>query len=91
MEEPSCNMVGMLAHAMPAFLALLEIYIKTLSGEECEEHDKKILGIFALAWNLFTTTLPKEIVIPTCDAIAEAGLPVMTAQGNTKGQLILFK
>ncbi|KIM58076.1 hypothetical protein SCLCIDRAFT_128995, partial [Scleroderma citrinum Foug A] len=46
--------------------------------------DKKILGIFALAWNLFTTTLPKEIIIPTCDAIAEAGLPVMTAQGNTK-------
>ena len=91
MEEPLCNMVGMLAHAMPTFLALLEIYIKTLSGEEHEEHVKKILGIFALAWNLFTTTLPKEIIIPTCDAIAEAGLPVMTAQGNTEGQLILFK
>ena len=61
--------------------------IKTkLSGEEREEHDRKILGTFALSWNFLTSALPKEVIEPTHDAIAEAGLPVMASQGNVQGQ-----
>jgi len=62
---------------------------KKISGEEREEHDRKILGIFALSWNLLTTALPKEVIIPTQNAIAEANLPVMASQGDVQGQLPL--
>ncbi|KIM53276.1 hypothetical protein SCLCIDRAFT_60034, partial [Scleroderma citrinum Foug A] len=57
---------------------------KKLTGEDCEECDKRILGVFALTWNLLTSALPKEVVKLTCDAIAEADLPVMASQGNVE-------
>ncbi|KIM56736.1 hypothetical protein SCLCIDRAFT_1220175, partial [Scleroderma citrinum Foug A] len=53
-------------------------------GLEREEHDRKILGTFALSWNFLTSALPKEVIEPTHDAIAEAGLPVMASQGNVQ-------
>ena len=49
------------------------------------EHDRKILGTFALSWNFLTSALPKKVIKPTHDAIAAAGLPVMASQGNVQG------
>jgi len=59
---------------------------KKLSGEECEEHDRKILGIFALSWSFLTAALPKEVIEPTYTAIPAAGLPVMASQGDVQGK-----
>ncbi|KAL4075327.1 hypothetical protein V8B97DRAFT_1883409 [Scleroderma yunnanense] len=53
-------------------------------GLECAECDRKILGVFALSWNLLTAALPKEVIEPTLAAIAAADLPVMASQGNVQ-------
>jgi len=58
---------------------------KTLTGEDREECDRKILGVFALSWNLLTAALPKEVIEPTYAAIAAVKLPVMASQGDVKG------
>ena len=63
---------------------------KKLTGEDHEECDKRILGVFALTWNLLTSALPKEVVKLTCDAIAEADLPVMASQGNVEGRELYY-
>ncbi|KAL4065179.1 hypothetical protein J3A83DRAFT_4414365 [Scleroderma citrinum] len=57
---------------------------KKISGEERAECDRKILGVFALSWNLLTAALPKEVIEPTLAAIAAADLPVMASQGNVQ-------
>ncbi|KAI6149926.1 hypothetical protein BKA82DRAFT_23439 [Pisolithus tinctorius] len=74
------------AHHAHAFGPVCNIKRK-LSGEEQEEHDRQILGVFALSWNLLAATLPKEVINPTHAAISAAGLPAMASQGNVQGQL----
>ncbi|KAI6113944.1 hypothetical protein EDD17DRAFT_1496919, partial [Pisolithus thermaeus] len=59
---------------------------KKLNGKELAAQDKSILGIMSLTWNLLTAALPKEVVDPVKEKLAEASLPPMASPGNVKGK-----
>ena len=50
---------------------------KKLTADEQHKKDGDILGILALTWNLLTSTLPEEVIVPIKAAIKAAGLPPM--------------
>ncbi|KAI5994955.1 hypothetical protein EDC04DRAFT_2613086 [Pisolithus marmoratus] len=55
-----------------------------LDSKELAAQDKSILGIMSLTWNLLTAALPKEVIHPVKEKLAEAGLPPMASPGNIK-------
>ncbi|KAI6125327.1 hypothetical protein EDD17DRAFT_1771376 [Pisolithus thermaeus] len=57
---------------------------KKLNGEELAAQDKSILGIMSLTWNLLIAALPKEVIDPVKEKLAEASLPPMASPGNVK-------
>ncbi|KAI6046305.1 hypothetical protein EDC04DRAFT_3006251, partial [Pisolithus marmoratus] len=57
---------------------------KKLDSKELAAQDKSILGIMSLTWNLLTAALPKEVIDPVKEKLAEAGLPPMALPGNIK-------
>ncbi|KAI6030003.1 hypothetical protein EDC04DRAFT_2924906, partial [Pisolithus marmoratus] len=57
---------------------------KKLDSKELAAQDKSILGIMSLTWNLLTAALPKEVIDPVKEKLAEAGLPPMASPGNIK-------
>ena len=44
--------------------------------------DRQILGVTALAWNMFKSHAPKEIIDMLQEDISEAGMPPMSAEGQ---------
>ncbi|KAF9230172.1 hypothetical protein BU15DRAFT_41788, partial [Melanogaster broomeanus] len=65
---------------------LVKNLARKTSPAEQSEKDRAILGILALTWNLLSTSLPKEVIDATKDAIAASGLPPMASQDDIHDQ-----
>jgi hypothetical protein len=53
----------------------------SMTQEDRDSADHKLLDIFSLTWNVICSHAPKEVMDRVEDAITEAGMPTMSAAG----------
>ena len=60
---------------------------KSLTNEEREVKNCRILGVFALSWAIFQSSMPKEITDACDEAIQHSEMDSMTHIADTDGVL----
>ena len=61
-----------------AYGIVRNIISKTMKVDDRIAKDKRILGVFGLAWAIFQSTMPKEITDACDEATDMSGMPTMT-------------
>ncbi|KAI5991831.1 hypothetical protein EDD15DRAFT_2197286 [Pisolithus albus] len=69
-------------HHAHVFGLVCNVANKKLNGQELAAQDKSISGIMSPTWNLLTAAVPKEVIDPVKEKLAEANLPPMASPGN---------
>ncbi|KAI5982197.1 hypothetical protein EDD15DRAFT_2181481, partial [Pisolithus albus] len=73
-------------HHAHVFGLVCNVANKKLNGEELAAQDKSISGIMSPTWNLLTAAIPKEVIDPVKEKLAEANLPPMASPGSVKSE-----